>query len=150
MSVELDEVDRHILNVLQEDARTSFASIARELNVSEGTIRFRVKKLIKKGVINRFIALLDPTKIGLSVTAIIRAKVDPTQLEEAFEKLASFDEAHHIFQSTGQYDIIAVVHARDLGHLEKLRKRAKMIPGIEDATISATTGLMKIEPTFTL
>ncbi|NIQ07364.1 MAG: Lrp/AsnC family transcriptional regulator, partial [Candidatus Korarchaeota archaeon] len=134
MPVELDEVDRHILNVLQEDARSSFASIARELNVSEATIRFRVKKLTKKGVITRFIALLDPKKIGLSVTATIRAKVDPTLLEEAFEKLASFEEAHHIFQSTGQYDIIAVVHARNLGHLEKLRKRVKMVPGVEDAS----------------
>ncbi|MFQ6065585.1 MAG: Lrp/AsnC family transcriptional regulator, partial [Candidatus Bathyarchaeia archaeon] len=109
MSVELDEIDREILNTLQSDARTSFASIARKLKVSEATIRFRVKKLIKKGVITRLIALLDPRKIGLSVTAIIMAKVDPTLLEEAFEQLASFNETHHVFQSTGEYDIVAVV-----------------------------------------
>lgn len=150
MSVELDEIDRKILNRLQSDARTSFASIARELKMSEATIRFRVKKLVKKGVIIRFIALLDPRKIGLSVTAIIMAKVDPTLLEEAFEQLASFNETHHVFQSTGEYDIVAVVHARDMVHLSELRKRVKMIPGIKDALVSATTRLMKIEPRFKL
>jgi len=106
MSVELDEIDRKILNMLQSDARTSFASIARESKVSEATIRFRVKKLIKKGVITRFTALLDARKIGLSVTAIIMAKVDPTLLEEAFEQLTSFNETHHVFQSTAEFVII--------------------------------------------
>lgn len=136
--------------MLQSDARTSFARIARESKVSEATVRFRVKKLIKSGVIIRFVALLNPRKIGLPVTAIIMAKVDPTLLEEAFEQLASFNETHHVFQSTGEYDIVAVVHARDMLHLSELRKRVKMIPGIEDAVVSATTRLMKIDPTFKL
>jgi Lrp/AsnC family transcriptional regulator for asnA, asnC and gidA len=150
LSVKLDAVDRKILNILQIDARTSFASIARELGVSEATVRFRVKKLLEKGVIIRFIALLNPRKIGLPITAIIMAKVDSNLLEEAFERLASFDETHHVFQSTGEYDIVAVVHARDLLHLSELRKRVKMIPGIKEASVSATTLLMKIEPTFRL
>jgi Lrp/AsnC family transcriptional regulator for asnA, asnC and gidA len=150
LTVELDEIDRRILNMLQSDARTSFARIARESKVSEATVRFRVKKLIKSGVIIRFVALLNPRKIGLPVTAIIMAKVDPTLLEEAFEQLASFNETHHVFQSTGEYDIVAVVHARDMLHLSELRKRVKMIPGIEDAVVSATTRLMKIDPTFKL
>lgn len=150
MTVELDEIDRKILNMLQNDARTSFAFIARESQVSEATIRFRVKKLIAKGIIIRFIALLDPRKIGLSVTAIIMAKVDASLLEEAFEQLASLDETNHVFQSTGEYDIIAVVNARDMMHLSDIRKRVKMIPGIKDALVSATTRLMKIDPTFKL
>jgi Lrp/AsnC family transcriptional regulator for asnA, asnC and gidA len=150
LSAELDEIDRKILNMLQSDARTSFARIARESKVSEATVRFRVKKLVKKGVIIGFIALLDPRKIGLLVTATIMAKVDPTLLEEAFEQLASFNETHHVFQSTGEYDIVAVVHVRDMAHLSELRKRVKMIPGITDALVSATTRLMKIKPTFKL
>jgi Lrp/AsnC family transcriptional regulator for asnA, asnC and gidA len=150
LSVELDVTDRKILNILQGDARASYASIARELGVSEATVRFRVKKLLKKGVIIRFIALLDPRKIGLPITAIIMAKVDPNLLEEAFEQLASFGETHHVFQSTGEYDIVAVVHARDLLHLSELRKKVKMIPGIKEASVSAITRLMKIEPAFKL
>ena len=91
VSVELDIIDRKILDMLQTNARTSFASVARELKINEATVRFRVKKLMKKGVVTRFIALLDPRKIGLSVTAIIMAKVDPTLLEQAFNILASFN-----------------------------------------------------------
>ena len=150
LSVKLDATDRKILNILQTDARTSFASIARELGVSEATVRFRVKRLIEKGVILRFVTLLDPRKIELPITAIIMAKVDPNLLEEAFEQMASFNETHHVFQSTGEYDIVAVVHARDLLHLSELRKRVKLVPGIKEASVSATTRLMKIEPTFKL
>jgi len=150
LTVELDEIDRKILNVLQNDARTSFACIARESKVSEATVRFRVKKLVKKGVIIRFTTLLDPRKIGLLVTAIIMAKVDATLLEEAFEQLVSFNETHHVFQSTGEYDIVAVVNARDMMHLSDVRKRVKMISGVKDVLVSATTRLMKIDPTFKL
>lgn len=150
LTVELDGIDRKILNMLQRNSRTSFARIARESNVSEATVRFRVKKLVRKGVIIQFTTLLDPRKIGLKVTAIIMAKVDPFLLEKAFEELASFDETNHVFQSTGEYDIIAVLNAKDMRHLSELRKKVKMIPGIKDALISATTRLMKIDPKLKL
>jgi Lrp/AsnC family transcriptional regulator for asnA, asnC and gidA len=150
LSVKLDEIDRKILEMLQENARTSFASIARKLKIAEATVRFRVKRLRGRGVITQFVALLDPRKIGLSVTAIIMLKVEPALLEKASEQLASFEEVHHVFQSTGEYDIVAVVHARDMMHLSELTKRVKMISGVKDALVSATTRLMKITPTFKL
>jgi len=150
LSVKLDEIDRKLLNMLQRDARTPFARIAREVGVSEATVRFRVKKLIEKGVVTRFITMLDPRKIGLPITATIVAKVEPTLLDKASEQLASFDEAHHVFQRTGEYDIVAVVHARDMVHLSEIRKRVKMISGVGDVFVSVATRLMRVEPVFKL
>jgi Lrp/AsnC family transcriptional regulator for asnA, asnC and gidA len=150
LPVELDEMDRKLLIMLQRDARTPFARIAREIGVSEATVRFRVKKLVEKGVITRFITLLDPRKIGLPITATIVAKVEPSLLDKAVEQLASFVEAHHVFQSTGEYDIVAVVHARDMAHLGEIRKRVKMIPGVKDVSVSVATRIMRVEPVFKL
>lgn len=150
LSVKLDEIDRKLLSVLQRDARTPFAKIAREFGVSEATVRFRVKKLVEKGVVTRFMAMLNPRKIGLPITATIVAKVEPTLLDKASEQLASFDEAHHVFQSTGEYDIVAVVHARDMVHLSEIRKRVKMIPGVRDVFVSVATRIMRVEPVFKL
>jgi Lrp/AsnC family transcriptional regulator for asnA, asnC and gidA len=150
LSVELDEIDKKLLNILQRDARTPFAKIAREFGVSEATVRFRVKKLIDKGVVTRFITLLDPRKIGVPITATIVAKVEQTLLDKAVEQIASFDEAHHVFQSTGEYDIVAVVHARDMTHLSEIRKRVKMLPGVKDVSVSVATRIMRVEPMFKL
>ncbi|MEM4151114.1 MAG: AsnC family transcriptional regulator [Nitrososphaerota archaeon] len=54
MTFELDELDRQIIELMRRDARRSYQSIGRELGVSEGTVRKRVKRLIKSGVIKRF------------------------------------------------------------------------------------------------
>jgi Lrp/AsnC family transcriptional regulator for asnA, asnC and gidA len=150
LSVELDEIDKKLLNILQRDARTPFAKIAREFGISEATVRFRVKKLIDKGVVTRFITLLDPRKIGVPITATIVAKVEQTLLDKAVEQIASFDEAHHVFQSTGEYDIVAVVHTRDMTHLSEIRKRVKMLPGVKDVSVSVATRIMRVEPIFKL
>ncbi|UCE16669.1 MAG: Lrp/AsnC family transcriptional regulator [Candidatus Bathyarchaeota archaeon] len=150
MSVKLDEMDRKLLNVLQRDARASFARIAREFGVSEGTVRFRVKKLVEKGVITGFRTMLNPRKLGLPIIATIVVKVEPTLLDKASEQLASFDEAHHVFQRTGEYDIVAVVHGRDMVHLSDIRKRVQMIPGVRDVFVSVATRIMRVEPVFRL
>lgn len=130
LTVELDNLNRKILNKLQKDGRVSFSSIARELGVNEATIRYRVKNLIDEGVITKFTALLDPTKIGFPITAIVMIKIDPKLFEEASTHIADQDETYHIFQSTGEYDIGIVAHTRDMRYLSELRRRIELIPGV--------------------
>lgn len=150
MSLRLDERDKKILEILQEDARTSYVEIARKLKIGETAVRYRVRKLRKRGVITRFIALLDPRKIGLAITAIVMANVNPAELDKTAEQLASFGESHHIFQSTGEYDLIAIVHAKDMTHLNQLMKKIKALPGIRNTFLSVVTYLAKVEPRFKL
>ncbi len=75
--LEMDELDKNILKLLQKDARLSFAEIGRTLNIAETTARFRVNRLVENGVITRFAAVLDPEKIGFKVGAAILLKIDP-------------------------------------------------------------------------
>lgn len=146
MQITLDDIDKCILELLQLDARASFADLSRKLDVAEATVRFRVKRLIDNGVITRFAALLNPAKVGFEVSGAILLKIDPANLEQACKQLVAFDETLYLFQSTGEYDVVSVILARDMIHLNDLVKRTKMIVGVKDARVSVTTRFLKFDP----
>ena len=146
----LSETDIRILEILQNEGRTSYSAIARELGIAESTVRYRVDRLRETGVITGFLALLDPRKIGLEITAIALIKVDANEIVEASETLATFDESHHLFRSTGSYDLVSVIHARDIVHLNDLIERIKKIPGVKEASVEVATYLVKVEPKYKL
>jgi Lrp/AsnC family transcriptional regulator for asnA, asnC and gidA len=120
------------------------------LGISEATVRYRVKNLVDGGVIRRFTVLIDPKKVGYPITGILMVKIASDYFEEASEQISKLDETRHVLQNTGEYDIVAVVKARDLGHLGDLRKRVELIPGVKDLSLSAATKLIKIDPSFEL
>ena len=143
---ELDDIDKLILKSLQIDARVSFAELSRKLDIAEATIRFRIKRLVDNGVITRFTTLLDPAKVGFGVSGAILLKIEPSYLEEACKQLVLFDETLYLFQSTGEYDVVSVILARDMVHLNDLVRKTKMIPGVKDARVSVTTRFLKFDP----
>ena len=150
LSTSLDDLDKRILKLLQFNCRLSFAELSRELDVAEATVRFRVNRLVKNGVITRFVALLDPAKVGMKVSGAILLKIDPAYLEEACKQLVSFSETQYLFQSTGEYDVVSVIVARDMEHLNNLVKKTKIIPGVKDARVSVTTRFLKFDPSIML
>ncbi len=139
----LDGLDKKILETLQQDGRISFADLSRQLNTPEATIRFRVKRLQDAKIITHFAALVDPFKVGVGVSGAILLKIEPAHLEEACKELIGFGETVYLFQSTGEYDIVSVIFARDMAHLNDVVKRTKMIAGVKDARVSVTTRFLK-------
>ena len=146
----LSEVDISILEMLQENGRVSFSAIARALGIAESTVRYRVEKLRESGVITGFQAHLNPRRVGLGITAIALIKVEATEIVEASETLATFEESHHLFRTTGSYDLVSVVHARDIVHLNDLIERIKKISGVKEASVEVATHLVKTEPKYKL
>jgi Lrp/AsnC family transcriptional regulator for asnA, asnC and gidA len=147
-SPEIDDLDKKILQFLETDAKMSYAEISRGLGVPEATVRFRITRLVESGVIRRFAALLDPAKIGFNVSGAILVKIDPAHLEAATKQLASLSETKYLFQSTGEYDIVAVLFTHDMAHLSRCVKDVKLITGVKDARLSVITQLLKLDPTF--
>jgi DNA-binding Lrp family transcriptional regulator len=150
LTVALSDIDIGILEILQADGRASFSSIARKVGIAESTVRYRVEKLKESGVITGFQAHLNPRKIGLGITAIALIKVAAAEIVEASETLATFEESHHLFRTTGSYDLVSVVHARDIVHLNDLIERIKMIKGVREASVEVATHLVKTEPKYKL
>jgi Lrp/AsnC family transcriptional regulator for asnA, asnC and gidA len=146
MRMKLDGLDLGILKLLQDNARISYAKIARKLGVSESTIRFRVKRLLDRGIITRFIALVNPAKIGLSLTSLLMIRIDPEKLDKVFDDISSFEEIHYILKCTGEYDAVAIFHARDMDHFNSIVNRVKRVDGVRDSLVWIATGFVKIEP----
>ena len=82
----LDETNKGILDILTENARTPFLEIAKKLRISESTVRKRVSNLEKSGIIKKYSALLEPSKLGYS-NAIVGIDVEPEKFLEVAKKL---------------------------------------------------------------
>ena len=104
----MDELDREIIGILQLDGRASNAKIARQLGVSEGTIRRRLKRLIEDEAI-QVLALPEPSKLGYNTEAIVALQVDPGKIEDVAAALASAPEAMNVSITTGAFDLFAWV-----------------------------------------
>jgi Lrp/AsnC family transcriptional regulator for asnA, asnC and gidA len=141
----LDDLDTRLLKLLQVNSRASFAELSRELDIAETTVRFRVKRLVNEGIIAKFTIMLDPNKVCQKVTGAILLKIDPVHLAVC-KKLVNSAETMYLFQSTGEYDVVSVVAARDLEHLNELVKQVKAMDGIKDTRVSITTHFLKFDP----
>ena len=134
-SLNLDRLDRRILRVLQEDAGLSNLELADRVGLSPTPCARRVKRLMTKGVITHQVAMVDPKKLGLNLTAHISVTMDRHTPErfEAFEStIQSLQEVVDCCVVTGQsadYLLKAVV--RDMAHYEQfLLGQLTRIPGV--------------------
>ena len=146
----LDEIDIKILAILQENCKANYTQIGNELEIAESTVRYRIERLEKRGIITNYIALINPRMVGLTITAIMMIKINPQKIQEISPKLANFKELRHLFRATGQYDMISVVNARDIMHLNSLMSEIKQIDGIHELIVEVATELVKVDPKFSL
>jgi len=77
-------------------------------------------------------------------------KIIPVQFDETSQQISNLSETRHVLQSTGNYDLVAVVKACNLEHLNDLRKKVEMIPALGEFSFSVATRLIKINASFYL
>ena len=129
----IDTTDQQIIRMLNEDGRTPFAQIAKQLGVSTGMIRQRYHRLVKDGVL-QIVAITNPLLMGFATMAQIGVKADVNRLEEIAEEIALFDEVIYLVLVTGSYDLHVEVVCRDKTHLLKfLSKKLHAVEGVKEA-----------------
>lgn len=99
---ELDEIDKDIIRILQEDARTSYREIQDKLGISIGTIHNRISKLRKHGIIEGYTLKLNNIKLGYKLTFLIRVQIDGKHTAEILNELKDKPEVCSIFHTTGE------------------------------------------------
>jgi len=128
----MDEKDRKIIEILEEDARTPFTDIAKMLNVSEATVRKRIARLERGGVIRRYTIEVDPVKLGYTTVTILGLDVEPEHFLDAARKLAEMSEVRWVATSTGDHMIMAEIWTRDGNELARLiSQRIGRIKGVK-------------------
>jgi len=144
--IELDEIDKKIIEMLQEDSRKSFVEIAKELGVSDPTIHARVKKLQEAGIIEKFTAVLAPAKVEKGVAAFIEINIKPKTIEPVIRNLIKLDEVLEIHETYGDYDIIAKIRAKTNEDLRDLvAKEIRTIPYIVNTRVTTVLKTRKEE-----
>jgi len=118
--MELDDTDRAILRILQENARTPFSEIARRIEMSSATVHDRVGRLEDAGVINGYHADVDAKKVGYGVSALVGLRVEQGREEDALSRLREIDGVQAIHLTTGEWDVMLRVYAKDTDALRDL------------------------------
>lgn len=102
----MDELDRQIAELVQGDPRRSNVDMARNLGVSEGTVRKRLDRLLEDGVI-RLGGIIAPELFGYNVRVLIFLKVELARVEAVGRALRDMPEIVSVYVVTGEYDIVA-------------------------------------------
>lgn len=119
---DLDAIDWRILDRLQRNARISNVELAREVNLSPSPCLARMRRLEESGIVSRHVTLLDPIKLGLTVSVFIQVTLE-RQVEpalEAFEKaMRDRPEVMECYLMTGDADYLLRVVVPDVPALER-------------------------------
>jgi Lrp/AsnC family transcriptional regulator for asnA, asnC and gidA len=113
----LDEIDLEILRLLVSDGRRPFNQIAKELGVSDVTIKTRIKRLSATGILKGFAPIIDYEKLGYGVSAFIELKIVPGSLDEVLEVLERIPEVVDLYELHSHCDLLVKVKARTLDDL---------------------------------
>jgi Lrp/AsnC family transcriptional regulator for asnA, asnC and gidA len=126
----MDELDRLILQTLQEDGRTPFTRIARAAGVSETTVRNRYQKLVALGII-RTVGIVDPYALGFEAPALVAISVEPGSIDRVARAIGKLSEVSYLVMTLGSRDMMAEVFCHNLDHLTQLvTQKILVVPGV--------------------
>ncbi|HTT86854.1 MAG TPA: Lrp/AsnC family transcriptional regulator [Acidimicrobiales bacterium] len=127
----LDDVDKRIVEQLQEDGRRPYTQIAPVVGLSEAAVRQRVQRLVEAGVI-QIVGVTDPKMLGFGRQAMIGLSVEGDTRGVA-DTLAAIDEVVYVVLTAGSFDVlIEVVVKDDEELLELLNDKIRGIDGVRD------------------
>ena len=123
----VDELDRKIIEALQDNGRESFRRIAGRLGVSEGTIRARYARLTSEGIL-QVVAVTNPLGLGFDQALIgVKTSRTPSGIADA---IARWPEADYVVVTAGQFDLVVEVVAADRRELLELTNRMRALDGV--------------------
>lgn len=125
----MDETDGLILKALREDARLPFVEIAGRVGLSEAAVRRRVANLVQAGTIKKFTVVVEEGKE--STSAITYVSVSPSHpTSEVSKKLESIPGVESIYETTGSYDIAAIIKGANIEEVNRSVEEIRRIGGV--------------------
>ncbi len=139
----MDDLDQKIIQLLQANGRASHVRVAKDVGVSEATVRRRLQSLIQDEII-RVVAVPDLEKMGYTIVALVGVQVDPDKIDSVAERLAQLPEAHYVSLTTGTYDIFILAAVSSLQELRWfLSQKVGIITGVQRTETSIQVAIVK-------
>lgn len=140
-SLGFDAVDRAIIALLQQNGRLSNSAIARELGISEPTVRRRINNLVSTEQL-RILAVPSPHAAGLTLSAVLNLSCELKRLDSIVKTLVGFPELRYVVYTTGPYDLVCEGFYYSHQHL--LDFLTTKIAAIEGITRTETSVVLKV------
>jgi len=148
----MDDIDRHILEILQTQGRIPNVELARLVNLSPPAAYARIRKLEKLGYIRNYAALLDMQKVGYDMLCFVQISLQlhqPEQVEAIRQAIGGMPEVLECHHVTGEYDYLLKVVVRNRADLERfVIHRLTPVPGV--ARIHTSLVLNQVKSTTAL
>ena len=114
---DIDDIDKMLLNLLQENASLPLKALAEQVGISSATTQRRIKALERTGVIERHVAIVDPVKVGHPLLILVMVKMlrSGSPMQHRFERMmAAQERVMSCYEISGDYDFILMVHAKTM------------------------------------
>lgn len=114
---DLDDIDKAILNLLQEDSTLPLKTVSEHVHVSVATAQRRIQMLISSGVITKQVAIVNPNKVGYGLTAVVMIEMERsnTSMQQRFERLMDAQpRVMSCYEVSGDFDFMLMVNARNM------------------------------------
>ena len=127
----LDSVDKEIIYMLMDNAKTSLAHISKNVGISTTAVHQRIKKLEQAGIIENSVSFLNPKKVGYKVVSYIGVFLDqPSHYQDAIAALKQINEVVEAHYTTGNYTIFLKVLCKDNDHLMQILNKIQKLKGV--------------------
>lgn len=144
--MDLDETDLRLLSLLNEDARQSQRQLARELGVAQGTVTNRIRRLEDGGVISGYSAVLNPEKVGWTMTIMAGLRIVKGRMIDVQQKIAADPRVFAVYDVTGDWDSMVLARVKDRKDLDNLTKTVFTLDGVARSFTHVVLNTVKEDP----
>jgi Lrp/AsnC family leucine-responsive transcriptional regulator len=145
----LDEIDRRIIALLQDNARMAQTDVAKAVGLAPSAVMERIRKLETRGIITGYVALVDPHAVDQRMLAFVAVRTNVTGEDEreAASRLAAIPEVLEVHYVAGDDCLLLKMRARDAEHVgQLLRNQVSVVPGVRSTRTTIVLGSMKESP----
>ena len=127
-------MDLQILSELSNDASISVPRLSKKINVNSSVIYSRIKRLVKRKLIERFTIVVNDAELGYDVKALTGINMDSKKRDHIIEELFKIDGVREIAEVTGRFDILVTMYSKSLETMHKMvSEKIGRIEGIQSS-----------------
>jgi len=116
----VDKIDQKILSELTDDSSISIPKLSKKINVNSSVVYSRIKRLIKKKLIERFTIEINDKELGYGVKSLTGINMDSKQRDNVIQELFKIPGVKEVSEVTGRFDILVTMHAENLGEMYRI------------------------------
>jgi len=116
----VDKIDQKILSELTNDSSISIPKLSEKINVNSSVVYSRIKRLVKKKLIERFTIEINNKELGFGVKSLTGINMDSKQRDNVIQELFKIQGVREVSEVTGRFDILVTMHAENLGEMYRI------------------------------